>query len=44
MADFVSSAPYEAIHAQTGGDRGDGTDVKNKYDQRCEAWTDPLNT
>lgn len=37
VADFVSSAPYEAIHAHTGGDRGDGIDVKNKYEQRFGA-------
>ncbi|KAF3945247.1 hypothetical protein CMV_011869 [Castanea mollissima] len=33
VADFVPSAPYDAIHAQTDGDGGDGTNVKNKYDQ-----------
>ncbi|KAF5457769.1 hypothetical protein F2P56_021849 [Juglans regia] len=33
VADFVPSAPYEAINSQTDGDRGDGTDVKNKNDQ-----------
>lgn len=37
VADFVPSAPYEAINAQTNSDRGDGRDVKNKYDQRCGA-------
>ena len=43
VADFVPSAPYDAIHAQTDGDGGDGTNVKNKYDQRYGAWTDKLN-
>ncbi|KAB1210730.1 E3 ubiquitin-protein ligase XBAT33 [Morella rubra] len=33
MADFVPSAPFEAMHTQTNGDRGDAPDVKNKYDQ-----------
>ncbi|XP_041002816.1 E3 ubiquitin-protein ligase XBAT33-like [Juglans microcarpa x Juglans regia] len=33
VADFVQSAPNEALHAQADGDRSDGTDVKNKYDQ-----------
>lgn len=43
VADFVQSVPNEALHAQTDGDRVDGTSVKNKYDQRCEALTNLLN-
>lgn len=39
MADFVPSAPFEAMHTQTNGDRGDAPDVKNKYDQRCGSGT-----
>ncbi|KAJ7969994.1 E3 ubiquitin-protein ligase XBAT33-like [Quillaja saponaria] len=33
VADFVPSAPYEAIHAQTNGGGAVGLNVKNKYDQ-----------
>ncbi|GMY07111.1 E3 ubiquitin-protein ligase XBAT33 [Fagus crenata] len=33
VADFVPSAPYDALHARTDGDGGDGTNVKNRYDQ-----------
>ena len=35
VADFVPSAPYDALHARTDGDGSDGTNVKNRYDQRC---------
>ena len=37
MADFVPSAPHEAINVQNNGDRGDGSNLKNKYDQRYVA-------
>ncbi|KAL5744555.1 hypothetical protein ACOSP7_027428 [Xanthoceras sorbifolium] len=33
VADFVPSAPFEATIRQIEGDRGDGSGVKNKYDQ-----------
>ncbi|WCJ36613.1 hypothetical protein M5689_017804 [Euphorbia peplus] len=33
VADFVPSAPFEAIHAQTEGNSEDGTSGKNKFDQ-----------
>ncbi|KAK9292529.1 hypothetical protein L1049_020503 [Liquidambar formosana] len=33
VADFVSSSPYEVISSQKNGDRGDGSNLKNKYDQ-----------
>lgn len=35
VADFVPSAPFEAMHPQTeGGDTGDSSAVKNRFDQR----------
>lgn len=37
VADFVPSAPHEAINVQNNGDRGDGSNLKNKYDQRYVA-------
>ncbi|KAF8379441.1 hypothetical protein HHK36_028877 [Tetracentron sinense] len=33
VVDFVPSAPYEVINAQINGDRGDGANSRNKYDQ-----------
>ena len=35
VTDFVPSAPFEAINTQIEGERGDGSGVKNKSDQRC---------
>ena len=37
MADFVPSVPHEAINVQNNGDRRDGPNIKNKYDQRYMA-------
>ncbi|RVW27762.1 E3 ubiquitin-protein ligase XBAT33 [Vitis vinifera] len=37
VADFVPSAPHEAINVQNNGDRGDGSNLKNKYDQSALA-------
>lgn len=34
VADFVPSAPYESLHARTDADVDDGSNVKNKFDQR----------
>ncbi|XP_072074179.1 E3 ubiquitin-protein ligase XBAT33 isoform X1 [Arachis hypogaea] len=33
MADFVPSAPYEALHAPTDADIDDGSNVKSKHEQ-----------
>ncbi|XP_059629304.1 E3 ubiquitin-protein ligase XBAT33-like [Cornus florida] len=32
VADFVPSVPFGSINAQTDGDRGDGSNMRNKYD------------
>lgn len=34
VADFVPSAPFEAMHARIEGDTGDGSSEKNRFDQR----------
>lgn len=34
VADFVPSAPYEAIHARTEANKGDASNVKGKNEQR----------
>ena len=34
VADFVPSAPFEAMHTQIEGDTRDGSSVKNRFDQR----------
>lgn len=34
VADFVPSAPYEALHARADVDRGGGSNVKGKHEQR----------
>lgn len=34
MADFVPSVPFEVMNTQIEGDRGDGSSVKSKCDQR----------
>lgn len=34
VADFVPSAPFEALHAHMVAE-GDASNVKNKYEQRC---------
>jgi len=34
VADFVPSAPFEALHARMDVE-GDGSNVKNKHEQRC---------
>lgn len=33
VADFVPSVPFEVMNSQIEGNRGDGSSVKNKYDQ-----------
>ncbi|CAK7337247.1 unnamed protein product [Dovyalis caffra] len=33
VADFVPSAHFDAMHAQIEGDTGDGSNVKNRFDQ-----------
>ncbi|XP_043687474.1 E3 ubiquitin-protein ligase XBAT33-like [Telopea speciosissima] len=33
VADFIPSVPYEVINAQTNGDKGDSSNLRNKYDQ-----------
>ncbi|XP_010255493.1 PREDICTED: E3 ubiquitin-protein ligase XBAT33-like isoform X2 [Nelumbo nucifera] len=33
VADFVPSVPYEVVISQITGDRGDGSNLRNKYDQ-----------
>uniref|UniRef100_A0A2P2LCV3 RING-type E3 ubiquitin transferase n=1 Tax=Rhizophora mucronata TaxID=61149 RepID=A0A2P2LCV3_RHIMU len=33
VADFVPSVPFDALHAQKEGNAGDGSSVKNKFDQ-----------
>ena len=33
VADFVPSTPHDAINVQNNGDRGDGSKLKNKYNQ-----------
>ncbi|KAK9147777.1 hypothetical protein Scep_006534 [Stephania cephalantha] len=33
VADFVPSAPYEVLSNKSSGDRGDGSNSRNKYDQ-----------
>lgn len=35
VADFVPSATLGATNSQMEGDRGDGSNVKSKFDQRC---------
>ena len=34
VADFVPSAPHEAVQGCTDADRSDGSNVKSKHDQR----------
>lgn len=34
VADFVPSLPFDSINAQTEGDLGDGSNLRNKHGQR----------
>lgn len=34
VADFVPSAPFEPVETRASGDRGDGSHVKSKHEQR----------